>query len=83
MRGHFQELNRICPQLCPQMSRDDLGFTRIIEVSKTPAVTGFMRLSWTLRDFDLVEAAGTCISGQAIVFIELTYSSALAVLHPV
>ena len=59
------------------MSRDDLGFIWIIEVLKNPAVTGFMRRSWTLRDFDLVEAAGV----EPIfptVFESITYESVSA-----
>jgi hypothetical protein len=40
----------------PQMARDTFGPTWIAGTKK-PAYIGFMRHSWTLRDFDLMEAA--------------------------
>ena len=58
--GHPARMNGVRPNyadVCPQMARDTFGPTWIAGTKK-PAYIGFMRHSWTLRDFDLVEAAG-------------------------
>jgi hypothetical protein len=58
--GHPARMNGVRPNyadVCPQMARDTFGPTWIADI-KNPADTGFVRCSWKLRDFNLVEAAG-------------------------